>query len=270
MRILRKYDIANKKNTEEMGFLDHLEEFRLRIMKALIVIVLFSVGAFIFSDFFVDMLMLPSKNIAEMSVQVLKVQEMLMLKFKIAFIMGIVFSIPIIAYQFWAFVAPGLYPREKRWGPALVIFVTVFFLTGASFAYFIIVPFALDFLVSVGAVEIKRQFSLSYYSTFVIQLVLATGIVFQMPVLAFLLAKMGLITKEFLRKYWKFAVTISFILAAFITPPDPVSMLMMGIPLLLLYEVSIFIVGFAESKSLEEQENEDDDDSNEKNDKEDK
>lgn len=235
-------------NTDEMGFLEHLEELRQRIIRALVAIVVFSVGAFIFSDFFVDALMLPSKNIADMSIQVLKVQEMLMLKFKIAFIMGVILGIPFIAYQFWAFVAPGLYPSEKRWGPYLVIFVTLFFLAGASFAYFVLVPFALDFLVSVGAEEIKRQFSLSYYSKFVIQLVVASGIVFQMPVLSFLLAKMGLITKRFLRKYWRFAVVISFILAAFITPPDPVSMMMMGIPLLLLYELSIFIVGISESK----------------------
>jgi len=234
-----------------MGFLDHLEELRKRIIKAIVSVLIFSVGAFVFSDFFVEALMLPSRNVPDMSIQVLKVQEMLMLKFKIAFIMGIVVSIPVIAYQFWAFVAPGLYPDEKRWGPYLVIFVTLFFLAGGAFAYFVLIPFALDFLVSVGAEEIKRQFSLSYYSKFIIQLVVATGIVFQLPILSFLLAKMGLITKKLLRKYWKFAVTLSFILAAFITPPDPVSMMMMGIPLILLYEFSIFIVGIAESKSEE-------------------
>jgi len=242
-------------NIEEMGFLDHLEELRWRIIKVLIAIVIFSVGAFAFSDFFVKMLMLPSQNIEKMSVQVLRVQEMLMLKFKIAFIMGIILSIPMIAYQFWAFVAPGLYPEEKKFGPLLVIFVTIFFLIGAAFAYFIIVPFALEFLVSIGAEEIKRQFSLSYYSKFIIQLVLATGVVFQMPILSFLLTKMGLISKKFLRKYWRFAVTLSFVLAAFITPPDPVSMLMMGIPLLLLYELSIFIAGIAESGEKDETEN---------------
>jgi sec-independent protein translocase protein TatC len=239
------------KDSLEMGFLDHLEELRKRIIKAIVSVLIFSVGAFVFSDFFVEALMLPSRNVPNMSIQVLKVQEMLMLKFKIAFIMGIVVSIPVIAYQFWAFVAPGLYPDEKRWGPYLVIFVTLFFLAGGAFAYFVLIPFALDFLVSVGAEEIKRQFSLSYYSKFIIQLVVATGIVFQLPILSFLLAKMGLITKKLLRKYWKFAVTLSFILAAFITPPDPVSMMMMGIPLILLYEFSIFIVGIAESKSEE-------------------
>ncbi len=236
---------------DEMSFLDHLEELRWRIIKSLIAIVIFAVFSFIFSDFFVDALLLPSKNIDKMIVQVLKVQEMLMLKFKIAFIMGLILGIPFIAYQFWAFVAPGLYPKEKKWGPALVIFVTLFFLAGASFAYFVIVPFALEFLVSIGDESVKRQFSMAYYSKFVIQLVMATGIVFQMPVLSFILTKMGLITKVFLRKYWKYAVTISFILAAFITPPDPISMMMMGIPLLLLYELSIFISGVAQDEEEE-------------------
>jgi len=239
---------------DEMGFLDHLEELRWRIIKAMIAVITFAIAAFVFSDFFVDALLLPSKNIEGMAVQVLKVQEMLMLKFKIAFIMGLICAIPVVAYQFWAFVGPGLYPREKKWGPALVIFVTIFFLAGASFAYFIIVPFALEFLVAIGADEIKRQFSLEYYSKFVIQLTLATGIVFQMPVLSFILAKMGLITRQILRKYWKYAVTISFILAAFITPPDPVSMLMLGFPLLLLYELSIFIAGIARPKEEDEEE----------------
>ncbi len=241
-------------HSDDMGFLDHLEELRWRIIKSLIAIVVFAIGAFVFSDFFVDALMLPSKDVDKMLVQVLKVQEMLMLKFKIAFIMGMILAIPVVAYQFWAFVAPGLYAQEKRWGPALVIFVTLFFLAGASFAYFVIVPFALEFLVSIGDPEIKRQFSLAYYSKFVIQLVLATGIIFQMPILSFILTKMGLITKQFLRKYWKYAVTLSFILAAFITPPDPISMLMMGFPLLLLYELSIFISGIAERKNEAEEE----------------
>lgn len=244
-------DKAINNTTVDMGFLDHLEELRWRIMKSLIGVIILAVGSFIFSDFFVEMLMLPSNNISEMSIQVLRVQGMLMLKFKIAFIMGIILSIPVIAYQFWAFVSPGLYPWERKWGPSLVIFVTLFFLVGGSFAYFVIIPFALEFLVSVGDKDIMRQFSLEYYSKFVIQLVLATGVVFQMPILSFILAKMGLVNKRFLRKYWKYAVTISFILAAFITPPDPVSMLMMGIPLLLLYEISIYIVGIAETQKKE-------------------
>jgi len=94
-------------HSDDMGFLDHLEELRWRIIKSLIAIVVFAIGSFIFSDFFVDALMLPSRDVDKMLVQVLKVQEMLMLKFKIAFIMGMILSIPVIAYQFWAFVAPG-------------------------------------------------------------------------------------------------------------------------------------------------------------------
>ncbi len=243
----------NKKDVEEMGFLDHLEELRWRLIKILIAVVVFAVASFIVSDFFIELLLLPSKRVeSEMIIQVLKIQGMLMLKFWVAFIMGAVFSIPVIAYQFWAFIAPGMYKSERKWGPALVISITLFFLAGASFAYFVIVPFAMDFLIGIGTIDIKKQISLTYYSKFVLQLVVATGVIFQMPVLSFLLTKMGFISKQFLRKYWRYAVVISMILAAFITPPDPVSMLMMGIPLLFLYELSIIISGIAGKNKEEE------------------
>ncbi len=246
----------NLEKNSEMGFLDHLEEMRWRIMKCLITIVLFAIGSFIYSDFFIEMLLLPAKTLmGDMTIQVLKVQGLLFLKFKVAFVMGLALSIPVIAYQFWAFVAPGLFPNERKWGPALVISVTFFFLVGISFAYFIIIPFALKFLIAIGTENIQKNISIEYYTKFVIQLIMASGIVFQMPILSFMLTKMGLVSHTFLRKYWRFAVLISMILAAFITPPDPISMIMMGIPLLFLYEISIYVSKVAASKPEEDGKN---------------
>jgi len=240
-----------------MGFLDHLEELRWRIIKSLAAVLLFAIGAFICSDYFIDLLLLPTKRVENfMTIQVLKVQGMLMLKFWVAFVMGIVCAIPVIMYQFWAFVSPGLYPDEKRWGPGLVISVTLFFLAGSAFAYFVIIPFAMNFLIKLGAEEVRKNISIIYYTKFVLQLIVATGIIFQMPILSFMLTKMGLITPRILRKYWRYAVVIALILAAFITPPDPVSMMMMGIPLILLYEFSIIVsrVAYKPSEVAEEQE----------------
>ncbi|HCK98606.1 MAG TPA: twin-arginine translocase subunit TatC [Candidatus Marinimicrobia bacterium] len=226
----------------EMGFLDHLEELRWRLLKALFSIVIFMVLAFLFSDIFIDLLIKPSRMLQpDMKIQVLKIQGMLMLKFGVALIIGIVFSIPVIAYQFWAFVAPGLFPSERRWGPWLVLSVTLFFLAGILFAYFVIVPFSIKFLVAIGSAEVEKNISIDYYAKFVLQLLVASGIVFQMPVAAFLLTKMGLITPAFLRKSWRYAIIIILVFAAFITPPDPVSMLMMGLPLFFLYEFSILV-----------------------------
>jgi len=177
----------------------------------------------------------------DMKLQVLKIQGMLMLKFGIALVMGLVISIPVIAYQFWAFVAPGLYPDEKKFGPWLVISISLFFVTGVAFAYFILAPFAIKFLTAIGSPEVEKNISINYYAKFVLQLLVASGLIFQMPVASFLLTKMGLITATFLRKSWRYAIIIILILAAFITPPDPVSMLMMGIPLFFLYEFSIVV-----------------------------
>lgn len=241
----------------EMGFLDHLEELRWRILKSLFSVVLFAILSFVFSDFFIDLLIIPSKSLnPDMTIQVLKVQGMLMLKLWVAFAMGIVFSIPVIGYQFWAFVTPGLYKSEKNWAPWLVISVTIFFLLGALFAYFVIVPFALKFLIGLGAPEVHKNISINYYAKFVMQLIIAAGLIFQMPVMSFILTKMGLITPVLLKKYWRYAVIVILVLAAFITPPDPVSMIMMCIPLLFLYEFSVFVSKLALKSSGENQEEE--------------
>jgi len=230
-------------NTEkEMGFLDHLEELRWRLIKIIIALIAASVLAFTFSDQVIDLLMRPARQVGSaMTIQVLKIQGLLMLKFTVAFLLGIVISIPIIAYQFWAFVAPGLFQKEKRWGPWLILSVTGFFILGAVFAYYTLVPFALKFLIGIGVEGVERNISIEYYTRFVLQLVIATGIVFQMPVLSFMLTKIGLITPRFLRKSWRYAVIIIMIVAAVITPPDPVSLIIMTVPLLILYEISIWV-----------------------------
>lgn len=244
----------SQSNTEkEMGFLDHLEELRWRFIKILIALVVASILAFLISDHVIDILMRPARLIgSQMSIQVLKVQGLLMLKFTVAFLLGIVLSIPVIAYQFWAFIAPGLFQNEKRWGPYLIASVTGFFIIGAVFAYFTLIPFALKFLIGIGVAGVERNISIEYYAKFVLQLIIATGLIFQMPVLSFMLTKIGLITPRFLRKSWRYAVVIIMIVAAIITPPDPVSLLIMTVPLLFLYEVSIWISRLASRSKSDE------------------
>lgn len=245
-------------NMKEMGFLDHLEELRWRLLKILFSVILFTVFCFVISDFLIELLLKPSRMLQpDMKLQVLKVQGMLMLKFAVALVMGIVISIPMIAYQFWAFVAPGLYPDEKRWGPLLVLSVTLFFLAGVAFSYFVLAPFAIKFLTAIGSADIEKNISIDYYAKFVLQLLVASGLIFQMPVASFLLTKMGLVTPAFLRKSWRYAVIIILFLAAFITPPDPISMLMMGIPLFFLYEFSIIVSRIAIRNERSESDSED-------------
>jgi len=232
-----------------MSFFEHLEELRWRLIKALASVVLFSILAFTFSDQIIDWLIRPTRHLTiPMSLQVLKVQGLLMLKFTVAFVLGVGLSLPAIAYQLWAFVAPGLFREERRWGPLIICAVTLFFLIGAAFAYWVIIPFALNFMVNIGVEGIARNISIEFYTRFVLQLLLATGIIFQMPVLTFLLARLGLVTPQFLRRYWRVAVVIILIIAAIITPPDPVSMIIMSIPLLALYVFSIGIAHLAVRK----------------------
>src|SRR6056297_2779894 len=238
----KKKQEKNEEEVKELNFLDHLEEMRWRLIKSLAAIMVVAIAAFVFSDIFIDFLLIPADNLKDkMIIQVLKVQGMFMLKLKVAGVIGIVGAIPVIAYQVWAFVAPGLYENEKKWGKWLVMGVTFFFLCGAAFAYFVLVPFALKFLINIGTAEVRKHISISYYTQFVIRMLVAAGVVFQMPVLSFVLTKMGLISPKILRKFWRYAVVVSLGLAAFITPPDPISMLMMGIPLLFLYEFSIIV-----------------------------
>jgi len=247
---------GNGNEVKEMSFLDHLEELRWRIIKCIFGILIFAVVSFLFSDFVIKLLIEPIKKInPEVKFQVLKVQGLLVLKLWIAFALGIAFSIPLIVYQIWAFVSPGLYQHEKRWVPWLIASVTIFFIGGAVFAYFVIIPFAVRFLTSMGVEDVEKNISINYYAKFVMQLIIAAGILFQLPVLSFILTKIGLISPETLRKYWRHSVVIMLVLAAFITPPDPISMIIMGIPLFLLYELSIIVSKIA-YKPIKENEDE--------------
>ncbi|PIS27349.1 MAG: twin-arginine translocase subunit TatC [Candidatus Marinimicrobia bacterium CG08_land_8_20_14_0_20_45_22] len=234
----------SSEDSTEMGFLDHLEELRWRLIKILIAVFVFTIAGFFFSDFFLNLLIEPSKEL-DMKIQVLKVQGLLMLKFWIAFVVGIVFSIPVLGYQLWAFVAPGLYQKEKNWGPWLVVSITAFFLLGALFAYTVLVPFAMKFLIGVGVPDVQKNISIEFYAKFVTQLIVGTGLIFQLPVVSYILTKMGLVSPSFLRRSWRYAFMAILVLAAAITPPDPFSMIVMTIPLVFLYELSIIVSRFA-------------------------
>lgn len=234
-------------DTKEMDFLDHLEELRWRLIKALLSILVMGLVAFAFSDRIMDWLLLPTRHLSvPITIQVLKIQGLFMLKFSIAMWGGLMLAIPFVVYQIWAFVAPALYREERRWGAGLIIGVTLAFITGVVFAYYVLIPYAIAFLASVGTADIARNISIEFYIKFVLQLLLASGLIFQLPVASFLLSKMGLLTPQFLIRYWRLAVVVIAIVAAIITPPDPVSMIIMAIPLLLLYVLSIGIAAIAQ------------------------
>ncbi len=226
----------------EMGFLDHLEEFRWRIIKSLAAVVIGAIISFVFIDNIMEILVAPTLKIGDQfTLQVLKVQGMFMVKWGLAFVGGFILSLPIITFQLWKFVAPGLYGTEVKYILPIIIFTYVAFLCGILFAYFVLIPFSLNFFTSMGYGDVQNNISINYYFSFITWLMIGAGIIFEMPILSFILSMVGLLTPKFLRKYRRHAIVAIMILSAFITPPDPISMIIMTFPLIILYEISILV-----------------------------
>ncbi len=226
----------------EMPFLEHLEELRWRIIKVLIAVVILTIVSFAFSDQLLQFLILSTKTLSHpIHLQVLKVQTVFIIKLELAVIFGVVLNLPYLFYQIWAFVSPGLLEKERKYVVPVVLFATLSFLAGAAFAYFLIVPLALEFFLSLAPESVSNQIALDFYFGFIARLVLVFGVVFELPIVALFLTKIGIITPNTLKKYRRYAIVIIFIAAAILTPPDPTTQIMLAVPLLVLYEVTIWL-----------------------------
>jgi len=233
-------------NSPEMPFLDHLEELRWRIIKALIAFSIGCVICFYTSDIILNVLTRPAKQIGIPIVN-MRVVGMFMVKLNIALVGGIILALPVVLYQLWRFVAPGLLRQERRYMMTILPAATLGFLTGAAIAYVFVLPAALRFLSAMSADYVTNYYNINDYIGFLLRLILAFGLVFELPVISWFLAKLGILTPAFLRHNRKYAIIIIFIVAAILTPgPDPISQLMMAVPLLMLYEVSIFVTKIAQ------------------------
>ncbi len=232
----------NHSTEKEMPFLDHLEELRWRLLKSVISVFVMMVICFFFSDFILELLRYPGNQIdPPVPLQVLKVQTVFIIKLEIALFAGVIFSLPVIFYQLWQFVTPGLLATERKLVPVVVLASVVCFLVGGAFAYFIIIPYALQFFLSLAPVDIENKIALDFYIGFLLRIIIVFGVVFELPMLTFILAKFGLLTAEFMRKYRKYAVVGAFILGAILTPPDPTTQVLLAFPIVILYEISIYI-----------------------------
>jgi len=232
----------NQDKEREMPFLDHLEELRWRLLKSIISVFVMMVICFFFSDYILELLLFPGKQIEPpVPLQVLKVQTVFIIKLEIALVAGIIFSLPVIFYQLWQFLMPGLLVGERKLIPVIVFFSVLCFLAGGAFAYFIIIPYALQFFLSLAPIDIQNNIALDFYIGFLLRLIFVFGIVFELPMLSLVLSKIGLITPEFMRKYRKYAIVGAFILGALLTPPDPTTQVLLALPIVILYEVSIYI-----------------------------
>jgi len=239
-----------RNNKKEMPFLEHLEELRWRIIKCLTSIILLSIAAFPLTTMFLTILTASNARLPHPAKLVfLKPTAMIMIRMEISIAAGLIGSLPVVVYQVWRFVAPGLLTKEKRTVFPLILITFFCFAIGALFAYWVIIPVMLPFLFSMGTRFIEPVININDYLSFVLRLIIALGLMFEMPVAAFFLARIGLITGRLLKRIWRTSVVVIFILAAAITPTvDPVNMTIFALPLLLLYAVSTAVASAAEKK----------------------
>jgi sec-independent protein translocase protein TatC len=225
-----------------MTFLEHLEEMRWRIIYALAGIIVGTIVAWIFIDFLVENILLRPARTAELNLQNLRPFGQLFLYFQVAIIGGFVLSIPNVFYQFWKFVSPALKENEKRYVVWIVIFSSVCFLSGVVFAYYVMLPLTLKFAAQFGTTEIVNNFAIDEYFSIIISVMIGAAIVFELPMLSFFLSKIGILTPAIMRRFRRHSIVTILILAAILTPgADPVAQVLLAIPLVLLYEISIFV-----------------------------
>lgn len=234
----------------EMTFLEHLEELRWRIIYSIIGVVIGTIIAWIFIDFFIEHVLLIPAKVSGMKLQNLRPFGQLFLYLQVAVIIGLIFSFPNVVYHLWKFIAPALKQNERKYITAIVVFTTLCFISGVIFAYFVMLPLTLQFAVQFGSATIENNFSIDEYLSIILSVILGAGLVFELPMLSFFLSKIGILTPKIMRKYRRHAIVTILILAAILTPgTDPVSQVILAIPLVILYEISILVSKIFQKKS---------------------
>lgn len=241
-----------ERDPTEMPFLDHLEEFRWVILKSIITVVITMIGSWYLADWFYLQITVLAKNAGIGELVYTKVLETLMLRLQMAFFMGLLIAIPFVFYFIWSFVSPGLYKNEKRWVLPLIFSATGCFFIGAALAWFVMVPYMLKFIISSFALPgTKGMITIGPFVSLIIKFVISFGITFELPVVTFVLAKIGIVKHTLMSKYRGYAVVIIFIISAVVTPTvDPISQTLFAIPLYILYEISILVARFAGRKTI--------------------
>lgn len=240
-------------NDKQMAFMEHIEELR----KRLFVVVIFFFAAFVAGMFF-------SKRLIELlehapatqgiTLNAFRVTDPMYVYLEFAFIIGVILTGPLLLYQLWAFISPGLYEHERRLTLAYIPVTVLLFLLGVAFSYFVLFPYVIHFMMDLAKqMGIKQTIGIHQYFTFLIEITIPFGLVFQLPLLAMFLTRLGLITPQFLRKIRKYAYFVLLVVAGIITPPDVMSQLIVMVPLVLLYELSVIISRFAYRRRLEAQ-----------------
>ncbi|MEF3190979.1 MAG: twin-arginine translocase subunit TatC [Campylobacterales bacterium] len=221
----------------------HLVELRQRLIKSVVALLILFFAAFSVWEPIMAWVVAPLKEAMAQNSQVVAigVGEQFFSAILVSFFAALVVGIPFIFYQIWAFVSPGLYEHEKKLVIPFVASASIMFALGAAFAYYIVFPMGFAFLVNFGGSTIQAMISIKEYIDFFVKLMIAFGLSFELPVVIFLLAKLGLVDDRQLMEFFRYAVIIIFIIAAILTPPDVLSQVLMAIPLIILYGISIVV-----------------------------
>lgn len=258
---------------EGMSFLDHLEALRWHLLRAVTAVLIFTVVAFIAKDFVFGVLILgPSKvdfltyrvlcdignyfgisalciNELPFTIQSRQMTGQFSMHMTSSMVVGLIAAFPYLFYEVWRFISPGLYANEKNAARGAVFFVSFLFLSGASFGYFVLSPLSINFLANYQLdPSIANEFDITSYVSTLSMLVLASAIMFQLPVVVYFLSMSGLVTSKMLKSYRRHSIVVILILSAIITPPDVISQLLIAMPILVLYEVGIVIAKRLEKK----------------------
>ncbi len=250
----------SKEPTREMSFLEHLEELRWHIIRSCIALIVFGVGAFLAKGFIFDMILMAPKNpefftnrvLAGIGIYINQANSFSLISTQMAgqfsahimisMVAALIMAFPYLIWELTRFIMPALYPQEQKYAKGGVFVISALFILGVMFGYYLIVPLSIEFLGSYQVSEqVQNTINLNSYFQIVASVTLATGILFELPVFILFLTKIGLVTPDYLAKYRKVAFIIALSLSAIITPPDVFSQVLVTIPIMLLYEVSIWI-----------------------------
>jgi sec-independent protein translocase protein TatC len=259
---------------KDMSFLEHLEELRRRLFWSVVGVVIGIIVIIVYHDFVIDeVIMGPRKadfityrafcdwshtiglgdqlclDPPRLSLQSTTMSGNMNADILVCVVGGIILAFPFIVWQLWGFVRPGLKDKEKKSVRGVVFYVSLLFFAGVAFGYFLLAPLSIQFLGNYTFADVQNNPTLLSYLKLTTSLVFGTGLVFQLPVVIYFLSRIGIVTADFLRKYRKHAFVVNLILAAIITPPDVTSQLLVSLPILLLYEISIVVAARAEKRS---------------------
>jgi sec-independent protein translocase protein TatC len=243
--VLKEHDQEDA-GEDGMSFIDHLEEIRWRLIKSGIALLTLTAICGFFADFLVNEVLIGplTKSGPTIALQNLVPYGQISLYLQVVFFSGFVLSFPFLVYQIWKFVEPGLHLEERNASRFIILFITLSFFTGIAFGYFVFLPISLKFFAGFGSPLIRNNIAVQDYISFFLGTLLTAGIVFELPFISYVLSKIGLLTPAFMRFYRKHAVVTMLVVAAIVTPStDIVTQLVIAVPMILLYELSIWISG---------------------------